>query len=150
MPYYPAGYQAPTPYGSSHLLTGDNGLPQLPHPVGVGEANTQSPASGQPAKRKQVKNACSKCNFGHLHPIILCVAELSSAVLAFDWMLRVFTEIPSIQSINAFCGLPNATTMKNNAVQTRTRFYPAPFKLRQLYFNHSSTPFQFSKLPKSV
>jgi hypothetical protein len=58
MPYYPPGYQAPSPYGSSHLMQADNGLPQLPHPVGVGEPNTAS--SGHGAKRKQVKNACSK------------------------------------------------------------------------------------------
>lgn len=60
MPYYPPGYQAPSPYASSHLMQADNGLPQLAHPVGVSEPNTPSPGTAQPAKRKQVKNACSK------------------------------------------------------------------------------------------
>ncbi|CAO3692912.1 unnamed protein product [Umbelopsis ramanniana] len=61
MPYYPPGYQAPSPYASSHLMQADNGLPQLSHPVGVSEPNTPSPGTAHPAKRKQVKNACTNC-----------------------------------------------------------------------------------------
>jgi hypothetical protein len=68
MPYYPPGYQAPSPYASSHLLQADNGLPQLTHPVGVSEPNTPSPGTAQPGKRKQVKNACSKYRISLFFP----------------------------------------------------------------------------------
>jgi len=60
MPYYPPGYQAPSPYASSHLMQPDNGMPQLPPPH-VSEPNTPSPGAAHPAKRKQVKNACTNC-----------------------------------------------------------------------------------------
>ncbi|CAO3640033.1 unnamed protein product [Cunninghamella echinulata] len=64
MPYYQQGYQASAPYASAPapaglvmtnapppMITHPNGLPPLQH----------HDANGQPAKRKQVKNACTNC-----------------------------------------------------------------------------------------
>lgn len=140
MPYYPPGYQAPSPYGSSHLMQADNGLPQLPHPVGVGEPNTASPGHG--AKRKQVKNACSKffdvsrwgLGYSRLDVLYSTLRSTSrptshhvhlSLLCLLLWWL---TSWP--------CGLPNTKTMKKNCTRSvGTSAYAftmlTAFKLRQ-------------------
>lgn len=116
MPYYPPGYQAPSPYASSHLMQPDNGMPQLPPPH-VSEPNTPSPGAAHPAKRKQVKNACSKCLFIYSPLAVsfsLCICVFYSLYYALSLLAHrlCLCIVHYVQLTHLPCGLPIATTMK--------------------------------------
>jgi hypothetical protein len=59
MPYYPQGYQGPPYAGGVGGAVMNNGQPMMPHPHGLPPMHGHD-MNGQPQKRKQVKNACSK------------------------------------------------------------------------------------------
>jgi hypothetical protein len=65
MPYYPQGYQAPQ-YAPPPGAVMANGQPMMPHPAGLPPMQHHD-INGQPQKRKQVKNACSKCLTIYIH-----------------------------------------------------------------------------------